>query len=154
MPTSFQLCPVCLAQFQALQFDAAATIHSNLMPFGSIFWGDEMPPRDEQEFIHHKDCKFALIRLISARKQLWKSGCHTETEQALFAEARKLIPGWPGFSRLSLTPDQRTALQFCEEETDDLMDSFRKDAAVFAVTDEGGGVATFTAYPHPPQPDK
>ena len=124
------------------------------MPFGSIYWGDEMPPRDDQAFIQHKKCKFALIRLISARKQLWKSGRHNDAEQTLFADAQKLIPGWPGFKRLSLTAEQRTALQFCEEETDDLVESFREDAAVFAVTDEGGGVATFTSHPRPPQSEK
>ncbi len=92
------------------------------------------------------------IRLFSARKDLRESGCLDEAEQQIFAEAQQVIPNWPGFRRLSLIADERSALQFCEEETEDFMQDIRKDASIFAATDEGGGAASFIAYPKAPPP--
>jgi hypothetical protein len=150
MPTSFTLCPDCAVQFQALRFDPNATIHSVLMPYGSIIWDDELPPMDQRRFVHHRECNFSMIRLIGLRKQLWLSGGRTEPDSELWRQARKLIPTWPGFQRLSLNPQQWESLKFCQEETDDLMDDFRQTSAIFAVTDEGDGAASFKAYPQHP----
>jgi len=153
MPTSFQLCPECLAQFQGLQFNANAAIHFNLIPFSSVLWDDELPSSEIRQFPCHKQCNFSVIRLISARKQLWKSGINSEAQQQLLSDARKLVPNWPGFMRLSLTPEQQVSLQLCEEETADMMESLRQDAPIFTETDEGGGVSSFTRFPRPPQPE-
>jgi hypothetical protein len=153
MPTSFQLCPECLAQFQGLQFNANAAIHFNLIPFSSVLWDDELPSDDTRQFPYHKECNFSVIRLMSARKQLWKSGSNSEAQQQLLSDARNLVPNWPGFLRLSLTPEQQVSLQLCEEETADMMESLRQDAPIFTETDEGGGVSSFTRFPRPPQPE-
>lgn len=62
-------------------------------------------------------------------------------------EVQELLPHWPGFQRLKLSEEGVKALKLCEEETDDLIVSFKKDSSNFTIKDEGGGVASFTAYP-------
>ena len=153
MPGSFTLCPECAAQFQALRFDPKAVVHSVLMPYGSIVWDDELPPMDQRQFLHHKECNFSMIRLMGLRKQLWLSGRKTEPDQEVWQQARALIPNWPGFQRLTLNRQEWESLQFCLEETEELMDDFRQSSSVFSVTDEGGGAASFKAYPKPPAAD-
>jgi hypothetical protein len=154
MPTSFSLCPTCAAQFQSLQFDANAACRSVLLPFGSIVWADELPANPQRECPHHKECEFSLIRLFAARKQLWKTGHNEEWAQKVLSDAQQLLPHWPGFRRLSLSTEHRSALQACEEETDDFMEHIREDAAVFTLTEQGDGVVSFTAHPRPPQPEQ
>jgi len=46
-----------------------------------------------------------------------------------------------------LNQKQKDALKFCEQETDELMEDFRRTSNVFALTDEGGGAASFKAFP-------
>ena len=150
MPSSFTLCAECATQFQALRFDPKAIIHSILMPYGSIVWDDELPPKNERQFLHHRECNFSMIRLIGLRKQLWLSGRNAEPDSEVWRQARKSIPNWPGFQRLALKREEWEALRFCEEETDDLMTNFRQSSAIFAVTDEGGGAVSFVAHPKPP----
>jgi hypothetical protein len=147
MPANFALCAECAAGFQALRFDPKAIMHSILMPYGSIVWDDELPPMRQRQFLNHRECNFSIIRLISLRKQLWLSGSRIEPNDEVWQQARALIPDWPGFRRLSLKREEWEALQFCEEETADLMNDFRQSSKIFSVTDEGGGAASFTAYP-------
>ena len=149
MPAGFTLCAHCAAQFQALCFDPQAAIHSVLMPYGSIVWDDELPPREEREFLHHRECNLSMIRLIGMRKQLWLSGSKAEPEHPVWQQARALIPNWPGFKRLTLNRKEWEALKFCQEETDDLVKDFRQSSAIFSVTDEGDGAVSFKAHPKP-----
>jgi hypothetical protein len=153
MPASFTLCADCAAQFQALCFDPKAILHSILMPYGSIVWDDELPPRDQRQYLGHRECNLSMIRLIGLRKQLWLSGSRTEPVNEVWEQARRLIPNWPGFQRLALNRQEWEALRFCEQETNDLVNDFRQSSAVFSVTDEGGGAVSFKSHP-PTTPGK
>lgn len=151
MPAIFSLCASCTALFQALRFDADARCRSCLLPFGSIVWSDELPRDERREFLSHRECNHSLIRLFSARKQLWQTGHHSDWSQQVLSSAQQLLPDWPGFRRLNLSAEHQAALQACEEETEEIMDTMRKDAAVSTLTDHGSGVVSFTAHPHQPQ---
>ena len=153
---AFSLCPACLAQFQALRFRSDAQIQSNLIPFESILWDDELPAGDERHFTSHRECNFSLIRLFGMRRQIWLSGSSAVPENELWREARALMPDWPGFRRMTLNQSEKESLRFCMEETGEIMESFRKDSSVFSVTDEGGGAISFVAYPkeHRGEPPK
>ena len=109
-----------------------------------------MPTMQEREFLHHQECNISMCRLMAARKQLWHSGGLDEFGRTVFGAAREVLPDWPGFRRLNLTADDRGALQCCEEETNDSVEDMRQRAAIFALTDQGGGVFTFVAHPKPP----
>lgn len=154
MEIGFSLCPECLAQFQGLRFRVDARIQSNLMPFGSIVWDDELPARDERYFTRHRECNFSLIRLFGLRRHIWLSGSYAGADSKLWRQAQALMPEWPGFGRLKLNESEMESLRFCMEETEEIMESFRKESDVFAVTDEGGGAVSFVAYPKEQKEDR
>jgi hypothetical protein len=148
MSFKFNLCPTCLNHFRALEFNAEAHRGSNLIPFNSLCWDDELPAEQEElDFLHHEPCKTSIIRLYATRRALWDSGRIPDQLKDFWQHAQETIPDWAGFKRLVLSQDDRAALKFCDEETEELMDSFRKDASVFSMTDQGGGVIGFTAHP-------
>jgi len=105
---------------------------------------------NQRQYLHHRECNLSMIRLIGLRKQVWLSGSKAEPTNEVWQHAREVIPNWPGFQRLTLNRQEWESLRSCQEETNDLMDDFRQTSSVFAVTDEGGGAASFKAYPKPP----
>ena len=63
----------------------------------------------------------------------------------LWDAARRLLPDWPGFRRLSLDRDQMESLDACLEELADFMQALQQDDPDATTTDEGGGLRRFTA---------
>jgi hypothetical protein len=140
------LCAKCLGKFQQLRFDEKARCGDVLIPFNSLVWEDEEPPLDEGR---HKPCLSIIIRLFTVRRRLWQTGRVPAEMETFWKEARVLLPDWPGFRRLTLSVKEKAALAACNEETDEIMESFRKESQIFAVTDGGGGVIRFVAHPMP-----
>ncbi len=152
MPLTFRLCPECLGRYRALQFDAAAHCGHCIIPYGSLIWADEEPPLNERPIEGHDECKHSLMLLISARKNLWRTGRVAPEWQALWREANELLPNWPGFERLTLSAEELKELDGVEQEVSDILDNYRSTSSIFAVDDKGGGVIRFIAYPRPPPP--
>ena len=88
----------------------------------------------------------SLILLVSARTSLWRTGQIPDGLRPVWQEAQEIIPDWPGFRRLTLSAGVHRALDFCEEETADMMGHLRSDASIFALSDKGGGVVSFMAH--------
>lgn len=152
MPFSFTLCAECLAKYRALAYDANARHSPCLIPFGCIVWSDEHTPAETTVFTGHEACRHSLIRLISARKSLWRTGQISDGLGQVWREAQEIMPDWPGFRRLTLSAEEFRALDFCEAETADMMGHLRSDASIFTLSDEGGGVVSFLAHPPAPRP--
>lgn len=152
MPTTFRLCPDCLALYRAIRLDPAARIAPNLIPFASIIWSDEHQPFREGALDGHEMCKHTLIILTSVRKNLWRTGQMAPELQPFWRQAMELLPDWPGFQRLTLTAEQLKYLDACEEETDEMFNSVRSNSSVFSVEDKGDGVIGFVAHPRQPPP--
>jgi hypothetical protein len=85
------------------------------------------------------------MRLAGARTQLWRSGSVPEDLRELWDAARRLLPDWPGFRRLSLDPEQMESLDACLEELAGFMQAVQQDYPDATTTDEGGGLRRFTA---------
>jgi hypothetical protein len=85
------------------------------------------------------------MRLAGARTQLWRSGSVPEDLRELWDAARRLLPGWPGFRRLSLDCEQMGSLDACLEELADFMHAVQQDHPDATTTDEGGGLRRFAA---------
>jgi hypothetical protein len=118
-------------------------------------WSDEHPPAMTIFNRGHQACSYSVMRLVSARKWLWRTGQVPAELEQVWRGAQETIPDWPGFRRLTLSAEEMQDLDSCEEETASLMDSLRSDASTFAVSDEGGGVAHFSAHlPAPPTTDE
>ena len=152
MPFSFTLCAECLAKYRALTYDPNARHSPCLIPFDCIVWSDEHPPAGTTVFYGHEACRHSLIRLISARKSLWRTGQISDGLGQVWREAQEIMPDWPGFRRLTLSAEELQALDFCEAETADMMGQLRSDASIFALSDEGGGVVSFVAHPPASRP--
>lgn len=153
MEIAFSLCSGCTIKFRELRFDGAAAQASNQIPFNSIIWKDEYPPlREMPTRYDHPICIDSLIRLFHTRKLLWRTGKVSDDLKEFWRQAHETLPNWPGFQRLKLNGEDYGALDGCEEETNGIIESIRNDSAIFAVTDEGGGVSTFISYPTTPHP--
>jgi hypothetical protein len=135
-----------------LQYDPKAQFGPCLIPFDSIVWADEHMLSKERALPGHDTCLRSMIRLMLARKQLWRTGQIDESLQQIWREAQEILPDWPGFRRLTLTAEELRALDLCEQEAAGLLDSIRADASVFAVTEKGAGVVSFVAHPRVSRP--
>jgi hypothetical protein len=147
MPFSFVLCPECLAQYRALTHDPICGYMLNSIPLCSLEWSDEHP-RDgviASPDLNHQECRTSLIRLVAARTHLWKTGAVPEEAKELWANAQDLIPHWPGFRRLSLSPEERRSLEACAEELADFLGAMAADFPELKLTDQGGGLTQLVA---------
>jgi hypothetical protein len=95
----------------------------------------------------HEPCLSSLIRLFTVRRRLWETGRVSAEMEPFWEEARVILPDWPGFKRLTLSVKERADLRDCNEETEEIVGSFRRESKIFALTDGGGGVIRFEAHP-------
>jgi hypothetical protein len=147
MRFAFVLCPECLARYGALRFDPTASFGLCSIPLCSLVWPDEHPggaPVGDDDGAHHQ-CRASVLRLAGARTHLWRSGSVPEDLRELWGAARRLLPDWPGFRRLSLDGGQMEALDACLEELADFMQAVQQHYPDVTVTDEGGELRRFTA---------
>ena len=141
------LCPECQAKYGALRFDPTASYALCSMPLCSLVWPDEHPgggPLDDPDG-PHQQCRASVLRLAGARTQLWRSGSVPEDLRELWDAARRLLPDWPGFRRLSLDREQMESLDACLEELAEFKRMLQQHSYDVATTDEGGGLHRLTA---------
>jgi hypothetical protein len=146
MGIPFAVCPECLARYGALRFDPTAIYALCSIPLCSLVWPDEHPGGavvDDDGT--HRPCWASVLRLAAARTQLWRSGSVPEDLRELWEAARRLLPDWPGFRRLSLDREQMESLDACFEELAEFMEAVQLDYPDATVTNEGGGLQRFTA---------
>lgn len=139
--TSFVLCADCLDKYRALRFDPDAGYALNVMPLCSLVWPDEHPggPMTELPFgADHKACLATIMRLSGARTALWRTGALPDNRTALWNEAQRQLPDWPGFHRLSLSPEQFASLDGCREELDDFLGAVGRQLPQVTLTSSDG----------------
>ena len=136
----FQVCMATLEAYRALKHDPDCTYSLCVIPLGSILWPDEHPGRGPGVPCMHPECQDSILRVFFARTRLWQDGKVPESMQAIWLEAQTLVPEWPLFKRLELTPDGRTGLTASREEQRDVMGLMRDSASSVEYEDKGGGV--------------
>ncbi len=151
MGFQFMLCPECQAKYGSLRFDPAADCSLNIMPLCSLIWSDEHPDGKivSDSDGSHKQCCASIVRLAWARTQLWRTGSVPEESRELWNEARRLLPRWPGFRRLSLDRKQLESLDACAEELRGVMGVIRKEFPNVTIADEGSGPSRFIVMRDP-----
>lgn len=150
MGFQFQLCADCLEQYRALRFDPKAKYSMNTMPLCSLQWSDEHPPDGlmsghENYLSGHEICKASMTRLIWARTYFWRNRIIPSESNDLWHSARRIIPEWSGFHRLSLSAREKKALDACTEELEDLMVAIHNDFPQMEMHDAGGGLSWIAA---------
>jgi len=141
------LCAACTEAFRALEFNAEATRSSNIMPFCSIVWSDEVPEMSYK--FTHPECRIVVIQLMSARKSYWQTGVVPPDLLEAREQFRIQFPEWPGFHRLEISPDDRNALAGCAEELSDVMSAIAKDFPNVKISTDAPGVTSFVATRKP-----
>lgn len=147
MGSRFVLCPECHEAYRALRLESTSSYSLNVMPLGTLVWPDEHPeggmPLEREG--PHKECRASLIRLANARTLLWRSGSVPEGSMEVWEEARRVLPDWPGFHRLTLSPEQMSSLDGCADELDDFLGAVTARFPNVTITDDGSGVTHFRA---------
>ena len=136
--TSFVLCAECLRKYRTLRFDPDAAYALNVMPLCSLVWPDEHPGGELPSGDAHRACKGTIVRLAGARTRLWRTSSLPENRTALWNEAQRQLPDWPGFHRLTLSPEELVSLDGCREELDDLMGAVGRQFPNVTLTSHDG----------------
>jgi len=82
-----------------LRYDAKAKEELNILPFGGVFWADEMPHIHDIVKMPEKD-RQQLLRLFYIRQKIWKAENLSAREFVEWNITRVQIPTWSLFHRL------------------------------------------------------
>jgi hypothetical protein len=120
------LSEVAVARFSVLTYRPDAEWEVNILPFGSIYWKDEMP--DIRDFIRtpEKD-RDQLLRMFSIRLRVWDGEALSDEEQQLWDTIRAQIPQWALFHRLKLSPEDARAREKAERQVEQEFESLSED---------------------------
>lgn len=101
------------AVLYALSYQPDAEWEVNILPFGSIYWKDEMP--DLRDMLDVKDA-MTVNRMFEIRMQLWDNEVLDAEDRQLWDAVKLQVPNWPLFRRLSLSDEQRAARAKAEQQ--------------------------------------
>lgn len=110
-----------VALIAAMPFDPDAAWEVNLLPFGSIYWTDEMPSvRD----LFDKPSDMAVISaMFGIRLKIWDGDQLSADDQRMWEIVKKQVPHWALFRRLSLSDEQRIAREKAERQVESEFES-------------------------------
>ncbi|HYN90233.1 MAG TPA: hypothetical protein VER55_16980 [Ardenticatenaceae bacterium] len=141
--SEFRLAVEVLEQYRQLRYDPEAEYRGNNLPIATIYWTDEHPggtlPVDIDE-----ESRGSILRLIAARTELWSTGEMPAHLQSVWEQAQVLLPEWPGFQRLSLSPAQQEAAEDCFQGALAWFDAMMAAGAALTIEDKGG-IASWSA---------
>jgi len=108
------LSAITVFMLSALQYDPSAGWGISVVPFGSIFWHDEMP--DLEVLFWNRDDQSLIDSMFALRLKIWDGQALTTEEQRLWNSVKTQVPDWPLFKRLFLTNEQKQAREDAETE--------------------------------------
>jgi hypothetical protein len=115
-------------QLSGLVFRSEAQSLVNLLPFGSVYWADEMPDTRQLILCGEQDC-MNILRMFSIRLKLWDAEALSDEENQLWNSIRSQVPTWPIFRRLTLTDEEKLARKEVEKQVESEFESLSDDAA-------------------------
>lgn len=92
----------------------------NILPFGSIYWKDEMPAL--ADLLNASDM-MTVMKMFGIRLKMWDGEALDAEEQQLWDCVKRDAPDWPLFKRLALSYEQRAARQEAEQQVQQEFDS-------------------------------
>jgi hypothetical protein len=110
-----------VAVLAALPYQPDAEWAVNFLPFGSVYWKDEMPAiadlfdRPEDMGIVHA--------MFGMRLRIWDGEALDNRDQELWDDVKRQVPEWALFKRLSLTDEQRLAREKAERQVEQEFES-------------------------------
>ena len=109
------------ARLAELPYRADADWGVNVLPFGSIYWKDEMPAI--AELVDTLEDMLIIHAMFGIRLKIWDGKMLDSQEQQLWDAVRGQVPNWALFQRLSLSDDQRLAREEAERQVEQEFES-------------------------------
>ncbi len=123
MPPDFVVDWTILEQFRSLKFDMAArqrrVMFGITAAVGVVYWSDEYPhvaPDNGRGLADYFDSLPSgmvdvVWKLFAVRDHSWRTGSIASTDECFWRMAQGAIPSWPGFKRVMLTSEERSAVE-------------------------------------------
>lgn len=96
-----------VAVLAALPYQPNAEWAVNVLPFGSIFWKDEMPALGD--LFDRPDDMAVIHAMFGMRLKIWDGVTLDAQDRQLWDAVRRQVPQWALFQRLRLTDEQTVA---------------------------------------------
>ena len=128
-----------VAVLSALPYRPNAEWEVNILPFGSIYWKDELPElrdmlgRPELRDMLGREDMLTVFRMFGIRLQLWDNEALSAEDRQLWDAVQCQVPDWALFKRLNLSDEQRAARERAEQQVQQEFESLAADH------DEGQG---------------
>ena len=117
----FMLSEKIVAVLAALRYQPDAEWEVNILPFGSIFWKDEMPA--VADLFDRPDDMAVIHAMFGMRLKMWDGVALDAQDQGLWDAVKRQVPQWALFERLCLTDDQRLAREKAERQVEQEFES-------------------------------
>ena len=114
-----------VAVIAALPYQPDAEWEVNILPFGSIYWKDEMP--SIRDLFDKPDDMAIIFKIFGMRITLWDGEALSPEDQRLWDAVKDQVPNWALFRRLSLSDEQRLARQKAERQVEHEFESLGSD---------------------------
>jgi hypothetical protein len=114
-----------VAVLAALPYQSDAEWEVNILPFGSIFWKDEMPAL--VDLFDRPDDMASIFAMFGMRLKIWDGVTLDAQEQQLWDAVQRQVPQWALFERLRLTDEQRLAREKAERQVEQEFESIGPD---------------------------
>lgn len=106
----------------ALRYEPSAAWGVNVVPFGSVFWLDEMPSM--AELFESTGDALLIHSMFAFRLKLWDGHGLNAEDQELWDSVQAQVPDWPFFKRLHLQNEQKQAREQAELQVLQAFESF------------------------------
>jgi len=98
----------------------------NILPFGSIYWKDEMPSL--RDLVDKQDDMLIIHAMFGIRLKLWDREVLNAQDQGLWDAVKSQVPHWALFHRLNLNEEQKQARKEAERQVDREFESLSDDS--------------------------
>lgn len=119
-------------------------MHWSILPLGSVYWTDELPPLKFLGFTRDHDRMF-VMQLFAIRINFWTNGEINDEEVTYWNEAKERFPHWPIFQRLNATDEIKRAHAECQKQMEEFFMTIADEADEFERRKDGDYLDSFSA---------
>jgi hypothetical protein len=132
------------AIIETLRFDPQAQMGWSILPLGSVYWTDELPPLKFLAFKRNEDQRF-VMQLFAIRINFWTNGEMNDEEVTYWNEAKTRFPNWPIFQRLNATDEIKREHEQCQKQMEEFFTTIADEADEFERRKDGDYFESFSA---------
>lgn len=114
-----------VAVLAAMPYQPDAEWEVNILPFGSIYWKDDLPAIGD--LFDRPDDMAIISAIFGMRRKLWDGEALDAQDQELWDGVKCQSPDWALFKRLRLSDEQRLAREEPERQVEQEFESAGAD---------------------------